>query len=165
MNKAEKVYICEYCKKAPQIGKYRRNYKWKTLKGFENHSCYKDEQEAIAAWKREEEKKQQIKLEKWLASAKHKVGEEVYFVSYWVTKPTHIQRGTHLVRVRYEEKRRYVARFGKIRSIALYGYVIDCHPTIVYESDIFASLKEAQEYADEQQKAYDDHCALSAQYR
>jgi len=161
-------YICNICKQAPPKDGWPRRYKWKTEKGFKNHRCYKDELEARKKWE-EEEAKRKAKLEKELQerikNSKYEVGDEVFYWSYRVTKPTHEPRGPNrrLVRVKYEEERKYFSAKGKIEKITLHGYII--HGINISENNICSSLEDAEKRAKERQEAHQKHLELAARCR
>ena len=106
--------------------------KWKTEKGAIKHveSCYM-QPKAVE----EREKDKEIQKQKDIVKAgedkiiyeannlkaqevaKYKIGDVIYFVDSYVTKPTHEQRGSRMVKVRYEEVRYYFATSDKVERI------------------------------------------------
>lgn len=155
----KQLFTCKHCKGAPNRGGYPRNWKWKTQRGYDNHSCYKDELAAM-----EEQKKQrEAELLEIAQNAPHKVGDEVYHYHYIVTHPTHEQRGSRLVRVRYEEKRSYQSGYGMIDEIGRYVYKIK--GKWIPFSNVRESLEAARQAASEAQAKYQEHCDFSSAVR
>jgi hypothetical protein len=128
-------------------------------------------------------KAQELK-EKGLFSPLYKSGDTVFVSTYVVTKPTHEQRGSRMVRVRYEEKRRYDVFTFVIDSVLeptidnLYkiNHCLDCdqqYPIsyttknfkIISQSDIFENREEATSHASDKQKAYNEACDLASMCR
>jgi len=159
-------YVCEICKKAPKHKGFRRNYRWKTERGFKNHHCYSEvlkRQEEQAIQKAKKEKEEKKKLKERIDSGKYKIGEKIYYHNYRVTKPTHVWRGTRWVKVRYEEKRHYYASQGKIQKITLNGVIVNGEH--IYDSNICSTLEEAESIAKKAQSKYEEHCNFSAMCR
>lgn len=143
-------YKCEHCRKAPKVGVWARNWKWKTERGFKNHRCYKDELKL----QEKRQKENEAELVKRIEEAGHVVGERVIYCSFFVTKPSHEWRGTRKVKVRYEEERTYYAREGTIDKITRYGYLIN--GTEIRDSDIFDTLEAADKEAEKRGAKYNE---------
>ena len=87
------------------------------------------------------------------------IGDEIFYVDYAVTAPTHVQRGTRLVRLRYEELRRYSGGHGRIESFGWAGgLVINGR---IAARDLCSSLDEAKKIAADAQLQYDHHVAIA----
>ncbi|KVP17027.1 hypothetical protein WJ84_01765 [Burkholderia ubonensis] len=91
------------------------------------------------------------------------IGDEVFYVGYHVTAPTHVQRGTRRVRVRYEELRSYFGASARIESLSWVGSLVlnGCIPV----GNLCASLSEAKDKAELAQKEYQAHLDFSAAVR
>ncbi len=161
--KKVKVFICEHCKKAPLSGGFRRNYKWKTEKGFNGHPCYKDIQAKQAERETRQKLQGKAQLEQAVASAKFQIGGMIYYYGYTVTKPTHIWRGDRQVKVRYEEERRYWADSGVVEEIQIDGYRV--HGRVVPENYICNSEEAAAAEAVVRSKKYKESCDFAARCR
>jgi len=123
------VYRCPYCKGDSRYP----TPTWKTLKGFESHmkGCGGKPSAVEAKNQRNAEKEAQdaIRAEKQKeldAIAKDtspiKIGDKVHLCDYYVSKPTHEQRGNRMMKVRYEEGRVYYRRTCEVIDIkALYA--------------------------------------------
>jgi hypothetical protein len=160
---ATEIHTCPHCKSAPKVGGFKRRYQWKTARGFAEHACYRDEhaRALVAAQARAQEAEEAERLaQERLANAPARV----IGVGYYVSQPTHEWRGNRQVRVRYEEGRRYVARDAAVIRAETWGYLVE-GGLVIHFRDIFPTLEEAQESAEEQQRAYDAQCALAASYR
>ncbi len=180
MKTANKKYSCKACQSAPLSGGWKRSYKWKTNHGFDNHNCYAD------TLKREEAQRQKeaLRLALWLewldlGLTDKQIGDKVFYVSHTVTHPTHEQRGNRMVKVRYEEKRRYFPVWGLITGFAQFGSFDEGklreaiknktdypHMFIVSGKDkvslCFVGLESAKEKAEHSQRAHDEHLEFSA---
>jgi len=165
MNK-ENEYTCPICRKGPKKGGFRRKYKWKTERGFKNHPCYAEVlkwQEKQAEIKTTEEEEKRRRLEERIKNGKYKVGDEIFYCNYCVTKPTHERRGSRMVKVRYEEVRSFYSSKGKIQKITLHGIIVN--GVHISDSAICNTLEEAENIADKAQKGYEDHCNFSSMCR
>lgn len=138
--------------------------KWKTEKGFRQHmeKCkgkpsFKnriDERTAanIAA--------SQAVIDKFIID--HPIGSELIISTYDVTKPKYEQRGSRMVKVRYEEVRRYYAARITINSlIPNSGH----NPSFLINNTywrgdvtIFDNFDEAKAHAEAHQKSYNKSC-------
>ena len=98
-----------------------------------------------------------------LATATPKIGEEVHFCGYSVTKPTHERRGTRQVKVRYEEGRSYWNDKGEIDEIVDGGYKVGGR--LVRNSDICESQEAAYEKAHQQDISYKESCEFASMCR
>ena len=91
------------------------------------------------------------------------IGDEIFYVGYTVTAPTHVQRGTSRVRLRYEELRSYQGSAGRIETFGWAGgLVINGR---IAARDLCASLMEAQSKAKAAQLQYDSHVEIAAATR
>lgn len=142
--------------------------KWKTEAGARKHlaQCPK-RPEAMEAQRKADEARQaafeQTKATA-LASARHKIGDTIHFVSIHVRKPTHENQRGRMVRVRYEEVRHYGARTEVIASVGFDGGCVVYNHRIT-EADIFPTVTEAEEQARTRQVGYDERCRLAAECR
>jgi len=154
--KRGKLYYCPFDCSDKRFPKK----KWKTEKAAIRHvhACYlqpeaiKEREENAAIKKEQQEKEASINNKKAQEIAKYKVGEMVYYVDYYVTKPTHEQRGSRMVKVRYEEERRYIAKSAVIETITGSDKAVwynGCIP----QSGVM-TWKEAEKQAAEIQKAH-----------
>lgn len=145
--------------------------KWKTEKGFRQHM------EKCTGKPSFKNKVDQKTLDNIEASNKlidsflidHPIGTKLIISTYRVTKPTHKQRFNRMVKVRYEEERRYFDTEITINSlIPNSGYnpsFLINHTYWKGDIKIFDSLKAAEFDASERQKGYDKSCAEAASYR
>lgn len=162
--------------------------KWKTKTGFEKHLVTCDaaiERSKIREQKKKEadELKKQVndfnkKAMKWYIKhhdTKYHVGDLIYYVHKQVTKPTHEQRGNRMVKVRYEEERRYSCAAFKIAIVTakysgkdvyeddnenIYIVYSNTHTTL-FEREIFTDKTECETRAQDSQKSYDDGVKFS----
>lgn len=158
--------------------------KWKTEKGFRGHmaKCKNSPSNVKANMLKMKEKNEsrnrlvQACLDSGLIP--YKIGDKIYYHSYHVTKPTHQQKWNRMVRVRYEEERRYYHQEDTIRTIDIQipyynseesvEYLIKNYLVIngrVRLSDICTTLNEAKDIAISQQIAYDKSCEDAARCR
>lgn len=145
--------------------------KWKTEKGFRQHM------EKCTGKPSYKNKVDQKTLDNIEASKKvidsflidHPIGSKLIISAYRVTKPTHVQKFNRMVRVRYEEERRYFATEITINSLTPNsGYnpsFLINHTYWKGDIKIFSSLKDAEVDASEHQKSYDKSCAEASSYR
>ena len=91
------------------------------------------------------------------------IGDTIHYVSYYVTKPTHQQRGTRMVRVRYEEERKYYAKSGKVTAID--NELVSVDNKQIPSRNVFDSRVSAEQAAVERQKKYQEHCDFSSMCR
>ena len=176
------IYTCYECKAAPlPKNGWRRNYEWKTLRGFDNHKCYKDAFERAAKARRDKQDRAQL-FAQWLGLGilDYAVGDDIFYCAYDVTSLTHLSDGR---RVRYEERRHYFGAEGEVTSIRPLNERVDIDaisaairdksqlPAFYIVRNLhtvakpFASLAEARAEAEAQQSAYDAHCKLSSELR
>jgi hypothetical protein len=81
-----------------------------------------------------------------LNTAKYKIGDSVSYILKIVVKGTHEQRGTRLVKVRYEKECDYKARTSVIKSVrSSNGFVI--YNETFKEGDVRDSFKKAEKEA------------------
>lgn len=156
-------FICVHCRQAPKTGDFRRNYKWKTERGFNNHKCYKDIQLENAERAAQQEKQKEVQLAQAIATAKFQVGDTIHYYSYTVTKPIHVWRGDRRVRVRYEEERRYWATSGVVEEIQIGGYKVGNR--VIHETSIFETEDKAAAVAATKNADYKESCEFAARCR
>ncbi len=201
------MYKCNICPAEFKTEKGLSNHKCRwfckicgtkltTLKGYnkhlENHSnseTRKKEQQIkqVEAQKQKDEEfaiKYQKLIDMGLFNPLYNSGDSVIVSTYIVTKPTHEQRFNRMVRVRYEEERRY----------DVFDWIIDkvIEPTIndlyrinnciemnkqypiqyvtknfkvISESDIFQDRSKAKELSDNNSKQYKDACDFASRCR
>ena len=118
-------YMCSACKAAPKTGQWSRKWKWKTEKGFLGHRCYADQQKEMVESDVRSKELEEKRLAEWISRAKYKIGDDVFYYDYTVSKPTHEWRGSRLVHVRYEEERSYYSAIGTIAGFCIGGYIIN----------------------------------------
>ena len=160
------TYSCDHCRNAPK-GKYPIRWQWKTERGFLNHRCYKTIREEQERMEESRIRSQKERHEKFLASAKHKKGEKVWFVGHTVTKPTHEPRGTRMVHVRYEEERRYWCAKGEIVKLedGLYFVRTDFGMKTGQDRDCFDTEAAAKKEKEYRAKGYSEHCQFASRCR
>jgi hypothetical protein len=91
------------------------------------------------------------------------IGDEIFYVDYAVTGPTHVQRGARLVRLRYEELRSYRGDHGRIESFGWAGgLVINGR---IAARDLCTNLDDAKSKAQAAQLRYDSHVEMAAACR
>ena len=161
----------------PKNGKYKCPFRchpsgypaptWKTEKGFRRHmescSCSPSATQrkaTLAAQQRQDCAQQAAAAAASLGLA---VGDEVFYTSYHVIAPTHVQRGTRRVRVRYEELRSYYGAAARIESFGWVGSLV-LNGSIPVGS-LCETLAAAKEKAGQAQKNYQDHLDFSAAVR
>lgn len=122
--------------------------------------------------------------EKGLFNPKYDTGDKVFISTYEVTKPTHQQRGGRLVRVRYEEERRYLAKEVIVESyivphISELSFMYDCltrnkNFDVKYkaksgmyfrESDVFNDIASAEADAKAKGIEYKESCDFASMCR
>lgn len=169
--KSTTIYICEHCKNAPQTGKFRRKYKWKTERGFNNHSCYKDilikqEKEKVRNEEQQKINKTIYKkaLLKFIEESPYKIGDVIHFVGYTVTRPTHEMRGSRMVKVRYEEGRSYWNSSGIITEVRVNEYIVDNRISVL-SNNVCENKDEAYNEARRRDASYKEHCEFSSRCR
>lgn len=176
----------------PKSGHYKCPYKcgrpdypqpkWKTESGFRQHmeKCTGKPSYKKAQAERNDERKKQFEAiqAEVLSNFEYKIGDVVCYVKELILKDTHEQRGTRMVRVRYEAVKKFEARQEEIKSIDF----LDCHPLSVSTtqyvrdnslrlnkhislSSIRSNMDEATRSASEQQKSYDAHVEFSKSVR
>lgn len=157
------VYRCPYhC----YTGSYAAP-KWKTQRGFERHmeSCpcspSATAKKATAAEALAVERA--VQRDEAITASGLKLGDEVFYVRYQVTRPTHVNRGGRQVRVRYEEERRYIGAGAKIESFE-FAHSLTFNGGISV-SDLRPSLAQAQADAVALQAKYQESCAFAAMCR
>lgn len=131
--------------------------KWKTEAGALAHiaKCPK-RPEAVAERQQAEDARRATEdaaKDAALKRARHKIGDTIHYVRCIVLTPTHVQRGSKMVRVRYDEERSYRAQTEQVRSIGFHGGALAYNVDIV-ESDIFATPEAAAEEARKRQSGY-----------
>lgn len=113
--------------------------------------------------KRQED--QRKKLEERKETSKYKVGDEVPYWNYRVTKPIYeINSWGRKVKMRYEEERSYYAAQGTVTNILIDGYTIN-QWTHIPDGNICESLEEAKKIAEQHGKSYKEHCEFAQRCR
>ena len=92
-----------------------------------------------------------------------KIGDTIYYVDETIIKPTHIQKGNRMVRVRYEAVKRFVARSSVIKTIGFNPRVFFNYG--IWEIDICETMENTEILAKLRQERYDKHCRFSEQCR
>ena len=141
--------------------------KWKTEKGFLKHleACPKSPDaaarriEADNLHKAESDAKAKTAMESCLID----IGDTIFYVREIITNPTHVQRGSRLIRVRYEAEKRFVAAKETVESVG-FDYSLYVNNGIRI-SDILGSMDVAEESARKKKAGYDEHCKFSARCR
>lgn len=162
---------------APSRGVYRCpfncHYKgypaptWKTEKGFRKHletcSCSPLAQQKKAEKASVLQQENAAKAEGAASANGLAIGDDIFYYTYTVTAPTHVQRGNRSVRVRYEELRNYYAAAGKVESFDWNGvlYINGRIPV----SHLCENLAIAKEIAFKKAQAYQEHLDFSAAVR
>lgn len=161
----------------PLNGKYKCPYRchargfpapvWKTEKGFRKHmagcQCSPSAQARMAAQSAKRVEDAALAAAEAARELGLRLGDEVSYVGYRVTAPTHVMRGTRRVRVRYEELRSYFGATVKVDSFTWVGSLVlnGCIPV----SNLCPSLPMAQAKAVERQRDYQAHLDFSASVR
>jgi len=145
--------------------------KWKTEKGFRGHmdNCIGKPSYKIKIDQRTSEYLESSNklIAKFLLD--HPIGSKLFISSYKVTKPTHVQKFNRMVRVRYEEERRYFATEITINSLQPgNGYL----PNFLINSQywfksikIFESMQDAEVDSLKHQNSYDESCKEASRCR
>ncbi|KVP96653.1 hypothetical protein WJ97_12275 [Burkholderia ubonensis] len=161
----------------PKNGKYAcpfrchtRGYRaptWKTEQGFRKHmencSCSPSahlRKTAQAAQKGLDDAQRSALAAEALGLH---LGDEVFYTGYHVTAPTHVQRGTRRVRVRYEEVRSYFGAAVRIESFSWLGSLV--LNGSIPAGNLCGSLAEAKAKAEQAQKDHQAHLDFSAAVR
>ncbi|WP_157641848.1 hypothetical protein [Burkholderia ubonensis] len=140
---------------------------WRTEKGFRSHmencKCSPSAQQRNQALAAQRGLDDAQRCAAAAANLGLSIGDEVFYVGYHVTAPTHVQRGTRRVRVRYEELRSYFGASARIESLSWVGSLVlnGCIPV----GNLCASLSEAKDKAELAQKEYQAHLDFSAAVR
>jgi hypothetical protein len=158
-------------------GKYRCPFKchtgsypapaWRTEKGFRQHmercpACPSG-QARKAVLQACSAEQTMLRADEEMAARGLRVGDEVFYVGYQVTGPTHVFKGTRRVRVRYEELRSYFGAKVRIESFSWLGALVLNGSIPV--NNICGSLAEAKEKAAAAQKDYQSHLEFAAAVR
>lgn len=151
--------------------------KWKTENGFLKHTkecpnrpsvVKSNEKERIIAKNIGDKLKQKI-----IEDLKWKIGDEINYVDEIVIKPTHEEKWGRMVRVRYEEVKRFEAKKTIINSIDFFpstylpnaDYVKNnllCFNSKIPIYRVYSSFEEAKEKAKDYQLKHDDHLRFSS---
>jgi hypothetical protein len=152
-------------------GKYRCPFKcgrsgypkpsWKTMAGFMKHlnECPR----SAAGRKRQEEidKLARIAAEEYkakaMASFSHKIGDTIHFVHETIVKPEYENRGSRMVRMRYEPVKKFVGKTDRIENIDWLGQGFYLNHYIRTPLTTYGSLQEAEAAAKERQNQWDEH--------
>ena len=94
----------------------------------------------------------------------YKIGDKVFIYYYIVTKPTHEYMGGRVVRMRYEEVRRYQASEEIIQDILPHNQ-IQILNRIISEKNICQTLNEAKQKAKHAQEDYESACRFAERCR
>jgi len=162
----------------------------KTAKGYDRHMMNHKTAERRKEREENEEKqriidfkaKVEILKSSGLFSPVYKPGDHVILSTYHVTKPTHEQRWNRLVRVRYEEERRYYATTFTVIGVIEPDreYMVDrClklneqypvlyqaeHGKVFMESEVFESIDEAKADAKQKREKYNESCEFASMCR
>lgn len=99
----------------------------------------------------------------------HPFDSRIFISTYQVTKPTHVKKFNRMVRVRYEEERKYFATELTIKSVqpSTRGQKNLLINGAYWTSDIklFETMGEAEKDAKTRQSAYNKSCEEAASYR
>ena len=142
--------------------------KWKTERGFRKHmtECWMRPSEVARREEiahRNNEKLVERKAAA-LAACPVAIGDTIDYVREIIVKPTHEQRGSRMIKVRYEEVKRFVADRATVREIGYNGFqcVINKHIAL---SDIEPTREDAERRATDSQRGWNEHVALSERLR
>ena len=142
--------------------------KWKTERGFRKHmtECWMRPSEVA---RREEiaarhNRQLSMKRDAAIAACPVAIGDTIDFVREIIDKPIYEQRGSRMVKVRYEEVKRFVADRTTVREIGYDGFqcVINKHIAL---SDIEPTREAAERRAADSQRGWNEHVALSERLR
>ena len=167
------------------FGCHRSDYprpKWGTEKGFLKHleSCPQTPSAVERRNMSSDDNKARYEAMKGeiLAEFPHKIGDVLYCVKETIVKPTHVQRGNRMVKVRYEAEIRFEAYTFELKSIDFSGEGITEGITKEYVLSnrlllnrsfgmqrLCKSKEEAELAAKEAQTAYDAHVKFSSDCR
>jgi len=144
---------------------------WKTEKGFRGHMIKCSKRPSLAKInsdkKNEQIEKNEEKINQFLSI--HPIGSTIFISSHRVTKPTHVQRGNRMVKVRYEEERRYFAAEIEIKRITPNSYSYpEFQLNYQYWNDVFKiheTMKEAESSAEKNNKSYKKGCDFASMCR
>lgn len=140
--------------------------KWKTEKGFRSHldKCYMRPSEVLKrkSKKADQDECEKNRLEELAIVGKEKlkecplsIGDAIYFVVSNETGPTHVQRGSRMVRVRYEAIISYHATCEIIERRLWNGSFI--YNGRVSESELFGTYDQAKNEASRRTKGNVDY--------
>lgn len=161
----------------PKNGKYKCPFRchntgfpaqsWKTEAGFKRHmascTCSPSARQRKAANDASIAEDARAKCDAAVAELGLKIGDQIFYTGYTVTKPMHENRFGRLVRIRYEEGRSYFGAAVDIQSFTWAGgLVINGRISV---RDLCATLKDAKSKAEAAQLQYDSHVELSAACR
>ena len=136
--------------------------KWKTEKGFRRHMNNCSQRPSLLRKRKETNDSLKIKA---LSEVTKNVGQVIFYIHEIIVKPTHIQRGNRMQRIRYEAVKKFAARTDTIKTINYYqGQGIYFNDGI-RETDICETMENAETLASIKQKQYDDHCRFSEMCR
>lgn len=167
------------------FGCHRRDYprpKWGTYKGFLKHleSC---PQTPSAVERRnmsstDNKARYEAMKAEILAEFPHKIGDVLHCVKEIIVKPTHVQRGNRMVKVRYEAEKKFEAYTFELKSIDFSGegitegitkeYVLSNRLLLnrsIGMQRLCKNKEEAELTAKEAQAAYDAHVKFSSDCR
>lgn len=167
------------------FGCHRSDYprpKWGTLKGFLKHlkSCPKTPSAVERRNMSSSDSKARYEAMKAeiLADFPHKIGDILHCVKEIIVKPTHVQRGNRMVKVRHEAEKKFEAYTFELKSIDFIGEGITDDITKDYVlhnrlllnrsfaiRQLCKSKGEADLAAKEAQITYDAHVKFSSDCR
>ncbi len=200
-----KLFICNVCQAEFKTENGLKNHKhrWfceicgsklKTENGYRKHIHIHEERERKILQARENRDKESIihqnelldkvneLKESGLFTIKFNPGDKVFLSTYLVTKPTHEKRWNRIVRVRYEEERKYYAdKFtvtGALDPEGLhtikscidnkrqYPVTYTTSKGVLFKSEhVFPDLESADKDANECMRKYNDYCDTASQCR
>jgi len=141
--------------------------KWTTKAGYDAHMAKCPKSPEAVARKLAESQAAAAKADAdslaAISRAKYAIGDTIHFVGYRVVKPTHVEKRGRLVRVRYEEVRRYYAATDRIASIVFNGATF--YNSGVYECDIHPTLEAAEKAAADKQAGHDEALKFAQECR
>jgi len=154
--------------------------KWKTEKGFRQHMDKCPNSPSFINSKLEKEKNDLEIIERMkselLTTLPYKIGDKIIYVKEIIVKPTHVQRGDRMVKVRYEAVKDFQAREDEIRTIDIqyFGYipkdinelkhylVFNGHVSL---SSLCQTMNEAKERANKEKESYQKDCDFASMCR
>lgn len=133
--------------------------KWKTEAGFRKHMAVCPRRPSALKIQRVDF---ELKKQEALSKVAQSPGQKIFWVSETDVKPTHVERGNRMVRVRYEAVKRFCAHEGTIESIDFDGRISFSTTTGwrgIRLQDLCESMDMAAATAARRQKDYDAYVA------